>query len=33
MFFGGVDMAAELRCHNAWKPLLYAHSRVVHAAE
>ena len=32
MFFGGVDMAAELRCKNAWEPLLYARSRVVHAA-
>ena len=25
-------MAAELRCENAWQPLLYARSRVVHAA-
>ena len=32
MFFGGVDMAAELGCQNAWEPLLYARSRVVHAA-
>lgn len=32
LFFGGVDMAAELRCDNAWGPLLYARSRVVHAA-
>ena len=32
MFFGGVDMAAELRCDNAWEPLLYARSKVVHAA-
>lgn len=32
MFFGGVDMAAELRCKNAWEPMLYARSRVVHAA-
>ena len=32
LFFGGVDMAAELRCANAWEPLLYARSRVVHAA-
>ena len=32
MFFGGVDMAAELRCQLAWEPLLYARSRVVHAA-
>ncbi len=32
LFFGGVDMSAELRCKNAWGPLLYARSRVVHAA-
>lgn len=32
MFFGGIDMAAELRCQNAWEPLLYARSRLVHAA-
>ena len=32
LFFGGVDMAAELRCKNAWEPLLYARSQVVHAA-
>ncbi len=32
LFFGGVDMSAELRCKNAWEPLLYARSRVVHAA-
>ena len=32
MFFGGVDMAAELRCRNAWEPLLHARSRVIHAA-
>ena len=32
LFFGGVDMAAELRCSLAWEPLLYARSRVVHAA-
>ena len=32
LFFGGVDMAAELRCGNAWEPLLHARSRVVHAA-
>lgn len=32
LFFGGVDMAAELRCRNAWEPLLYARSRIVHAA-
>ena len=32
MFFGGIDMAAELRCKNAWDQMLYARSRVVHAA-
>jgi len=32
LFFGGVDMAAELRCQLAWEPLLHARSRVVHAA-
>ncbi|MDG2474976.1 MAG: CoA ester lyase [Paracoccaceae bacterium] len=32
MFFGGIDMAAELRCKNDWNNLLYARSRVVHAA-
>ncbi len=32
LFFGGIDMAADLRCKNAWEPLLYARSRVVHAA-
>lgn len=32
LFFGGIDMAAELRCNNEWEPLLYARSRVVHAA-
>lgn len=32
LFFGGIDMAAELRCTSAWEPLLYARSRVVHAA-
>ena len=32
LFFGGVDMAAELRCTNAYGPLLYARSRIVHAA-
>ena len=31
-FFGGVDMAAELRCSYSWDSLLYARSRVVHAA-
>ena len=32
MFFGGVDMAAELRCQNNYDALLYARSRVVHAS-
>jgi len=32
LFFGGYDMAAELRCNMAWEPLLYARSRLVHAA-
>jgi (S)-citramalyl-CoA lyase len=32
LFFGGVDMSAELRCANTWDALLYARSRVVHAA-
>ena len=32
LFFGGVDMSAELRCANEWEPLLYARSRIVHAA-
>lgn len=32
LLFGAVDMSAELRCANAWEPLLYARSRVVHAA-
>ncbi len=32
LFFGAVDMSAELRCKNSWNNLLYARSRVVHAA-
>ena len=32
LFFGGVDMAADLRCSSSWQALLYARSRVVHAA-
>lgn len=32
MILGGVDMAADLRCTKAWEPLLYARSRLVHAA-
>lgn len=32
LFFGGVDMAADLRCKSTWMALQYARSRVVHAA-
>ena len=32
LLFGAVDMSAELRCANAWEPLLYARARVGHAA-
>ena len=32
MFFGGVDMAAELRCQNSFESMIYARSRVVHAS-
>jgi (S)-citramalyl-CoA lyase len=32
LFFGGVDMAADLRCTGTWMALQYARSRVVHAA-
>ncbi|WP_306113015.1 MULTISPECIES: CoA ester lyase [unclassified Roseovarius] len=32
MFFGGVDMAAELRCQNSFDAMIYARSRVVHAS-
>ena len=32
LFFGAVDMSAELKCLNSWNNLLYARSRVVHAA-
>lgn len=32
LFFGGVDMAADLRCKQTWNALLYARSRLVHAA-
>lgn len=32
LLFGGVDLAADLRCEYGWEPLLYARSRVVHAA-
>ena len=30
LYFGGVDMAAELRCENSWENLLYARSKLVH---
>ncbi len=32
LLFGGVDMAAELRVEPTWNALLYARSRIVHAA-
>lgn len=32
LFFGGVDMAADLRCKPTWMALQYARSRIVHAA-
>lgn len=32
LFFGGVDMSAELGCNGDWHSLLYARSRIVHAA-
>ena len=32
LFFGGVDMSADLGCNGDWYSLLYARSRVVHAA-
>jgi citrate lyase beta subunit len=32
MILGAVDLSAELRCTKAWEPLLYARSRLVHAA-
>ena len=31
VFFGGVDLSAELGCTNEWDSLLYARSRMVHA--
>ena len=31
LYFGGVDMAAELRVPNEYKKLIYARSRLVHA--
>jgi len=33
LMFGGVDLAAELGCAMEWDALLYARSRVVHAAK
>lgn len=32
MILGAVDMSADLRCQKTWEPLLYARSRLVHAA-
>ncbi len=32
LYFGGFDLSAALGCDMAWEPLLYARSRVVHAA-
>ncbi len=32
LLFGAVDMSADLRCENAWEPLLFARSAVVLAA-
>lgn len=32
LYFGGFDLSAALGCAMAWEPLLYARSRVVHAA-
>ena len=32
LILGAVDMSADLRCEKAWEPLLYARSRLVHAA-
>jgi citrate lyase beta subunit len=32
LFFGGVDMAADLRCASTWPALAYARARTVHAA-
>jgi len=32
LVFGGFDLAAELGAEPGWRPLLYARSRVVHAA-
>lgn len=32
IILGAVDMSADLRCEKSWEPLLYARSRLVHAA-
>lgn len=32
LYFGGFDLSTALGCAMAWEPLLYARSRVVHAA-
>jgi len=32
LIFGGMDLAAEIGCRFEWEPLLYARSRIVHAA-
>jgi (S)-citramalyl-CoA lyase len=32
LILGAVDLSADLRCTKAWEPLLYARSRLVHAA-
>jgi citrate lyase beta subunit len=32
LILGAVDLSADLRCANAWEPLLYARSRLAHAA-
>lgn len=32
MILGAVDMSADLRCEKSWEALLYARSRLVHAA-
>ncbi len=32
LVFGGFNLAADLRCAYGWEPLLYARSKVVHAA-
>ena len=32
VILGAVDLSADLRCEKSWEPLLYARSRLVHAA-